>query len=202
MAISAGKVVKRETARKMPMLNFIALATLSPVLPRALMKPSANLCRPAQSVKTVHRRQIVGLKHHMSASKTAGSLLMVRAVRSLLVWPILLATPLSACTYFGGDEKSGNIDGAISPPPRAAMSRVMSFIATAAPGARSEFDLPALGGLAYIEVGAPYDSAARLVCKRVNISPVGRSSPVRTVVACDEGGVWTVKGEDSKLLEQ
>lgn len=165
---------------------------------------------PAQFVKIALEGQIsarscpltASLADVMSARQTA----MSRERRYFLVCSCLALLTLTLSVAACSDaNKKGRMFGAdhapavtLHPPP----SPVMAFIGSAAPGARSEFILPALGGRAIVEVGQPYDSAAGLVCRTVNVSPVDRSLPVQTLTACDEGAAWTVKGESSSLLRQ
>jgi hypothetical protein len=153
------------------------------------------------NVKSVHRRQIFGIA---GVYRPQLNMLpnLIGMLQRFWLWPLLVSAWLSACTYF--DEKN-TLDRTGHTPvnsTQTARSPVMDFIANASPGERMEFHLPALGGRAIVEVGSPYDSAARLVCKRVNISPIDRSLPVKTMVACHEGGRWTVSGQHSTLLHQ
>jgi hypothetical protein len=165
---------------------------------------------PAQFVKIAQEGQIsarscpltASLADVMSARQTAMSRERRRfPVCSYLALPLitLLVVACSDANKKGETVRADRLPAVASP---TAPSPVMAFIGSAAPGARSEFILPALGGRAVVEVGQSYDSAAGLVCKTVNVSPVDRSLPVQTLTACDEGTAWTVKGESSSLLRQ
>lgn len=94
-----------------------------------------------------------------------------------------LAVLLAACAHSGG--------GGVDTPQKDRQSAFAAWVGAQAPGSRTAFDAPELGGRVTVVIDRLYFSAAGLNCKRVlvfNGSPLGEP-----VAVCEkDAGEWVL----------